>query len=45
MMAAGVFLVEVSKQTHPQKGHMIRARRTNPIRVLEGLSNPIAEPA
>jgi hypothetical protein len=44
MMAAGVFLVEVSKQTHPQKGHMTRARRTNPIRVLEGLSNPIAEP-
>ncbi|MCG7622822.1 MULTISPECIES: class I SAM-dependent methyltransferase [unclassified Epibacterium] len=45
MMAAGVFLVEVSKQTHPQKGHMIKTRRANPIRVLEGLSNPTAEPA
>lgn len=45
MMAAGVFLVEVSKQTHPQKGHMQKTRRSNPIRVLEGLSNPMPEPA
>ncbi|NIZ14841.1 methyltransferase domain-containing protein [Phaeobacter sp. HF9A] len=44
MMAAGVFMVEVAKQSHPQNGHMIRSRRRNPIRVLEGLSNPIAEP-
>ena len=45
MMAAGVFLVEVSKQTHPTKGHMVKSRRPNPIRVLEGLSNPAPEPA
>ncbi|KUP91225.1 class I SAM-dependent methyltransferase [Tritonibacter horizontis] len=45
MLAAGVFLVEVSKQTHPQNGHMIKPRASSPIRVLEGLSNPSAEPA
>lgn len=45
MLAGGVFMVEVSKQTHPQKGHMIRPRTPNPIRVLEGLSNPLTEPA
>ena len=45
MLAAGVFLVEVSKQTHPQNGHMIKPRAPSPIRVLEGLSNPSAEPA
>ena len=45
MLAGGVFMVEVSKQTHPQRGHMTKVRRANPIRVLEGLSNPIAEPA
>jgi len=45
MLAGGVFMVEVSKQTHPQNGHMTRIRRSNPIRVLEGLSNPMPEPA
>jgi oligoribonuclease (3'-5' exoribonuclease) len=40
-----VILVEVSKQTHQQKGLMTRVKRSNPIRVLEGLSNPVAEPA
>ncbi|EBA15791.1 hypothetical protein RSK20926_14209 [Roseobacter sp. SK209-2-6] len=45
MLAGGVFMVEVSKQTHSQKGHMTRIRPANPIRVLEGLSNPMPEPA
>ena len=45
MLAAGVFMVEVSKQTHPQKGHMMKSRVRSPIRMLEGLSNPVAEPA
>lgn len=44
MLAGGVFMVEVSKQTHQQRGLMTRAKKSNPIRVLEGLSNPIAEP-
>ena len=39
MLAAGVFMVEVSKQTHPQKGHMMKNRVRSPIRMLEGLSN------
>lgn len=45
MLAAGVFLVEVSKQTTPQRGHMIKTQTRNPIRMLEGLSNPLPEPA
>ena len=45
MLAGGVFLVEVSKQTHPQHGHMTKVKRANPIRVLEGLSNPLPDPA
>lgn len=46
MFAAGVFMIEVSKQTYPQSGHPARRRLSaSPIRVLEGLSNPSAEPA
>lgn len=45
VMAGGVFLVEVSKQIHSQKGHMIKKKKPARIRVLEGLSNPMPEPA
>ncbi|MCE8515804.1 methyltransferase domain-containing protein [Ruegeria pomeroyi] len=45
IMAGGVFMVEVSKQTNPQKGNMVRAKTPGRIRVLEGLSNPMPEPA
>ncbi|MGR3760040.1 methyltransferase domain-containing protein [Roseobacteraceae bacterium NS-SX3] len=43
MLAGGVFLVEVSKQTHPRRGEMTRLKPPR-IRVLEGLSNPLPEP-
>ncbi|KXF91131.1 class I SAM-dependent methyltransferase [Phaeobacter inhibens] len=45
MLGGGVFLVEVSKQVHSQRGEMNRLRPPSPIRVLEGLSNPLPEPA
>ncbi|WP_293576140.1 methyltransferase domain-containing protein [Phaeobacter sp.] len=45
MIGGGVFLVEVSKQVHPRRGEMMRLRTPSPIRVLEGLSNPMPEPA
>ena len=44
MLAGGVFMVEVSKQTYPQRGQMIRTKAPSRIRVLEGLSNPMPEP-
>jgi SAM-dependent methyltransferase len=43
--AGGVFMVEVKKQNQPQKGHMIKSKPRSRIRVLEGLSNPMPEPA
>ena len=45
MLAGGVFLVEVSKQIHQQRGLMTKVKARSRIRVLEGLSNPMPEPA
>ncbi|MFS4580604.1 class I SAM-dependent methyltransferase [Phaeobacter sp. C3_T13_0] len=45
MLGGGVFLVEVSKQAHTRRGEMTRLRAPSRIRVLEGLSNPMPEPA
>jgi len=44
MLAGGVFLVEVSKQVHLQRGLMTKVKNRRRIRVLEGLSNPLPVP-
>jgi len=45
ILAGGVFMVEVCKQSYPQSGNAIKEAKQNPIRVLEGLSNPLPKPA
>jgi len=45
MLAGGVFLVEVSKQVHQPRGLATKVKDRSRIRVLEGLSNPMPEPA
>ncbi len=45
VLAGGVFLVEVRKQTYPQSGNRVKSTTPSRIRVLEGLSNPLPEPA
>ncbi|MBT8154292.1 class I SAM-dependent methyltransferase [Epibacterium ulvae] len=45
VMAGGVFLVEVRKQSYPQSGNRVKSTTPSRIRVLEGLSNPLPEPA
>ncbi len=45
VLAGGVFLVEVRKQAYPQSGNRVKSSKPSRIRVLEGLSNPLPEPA
>lgn len=44
-LAGGVFIVEASKRVQPPRGTPVRDAAKSPLKVLEGMAEPVAKPA
>ena len=44
ILAGGVFVIEVSKHVHNQRGTKVQKEAAKPLGVLEGLTKPVAKP-